>query len=139
MDAVSIPGPTEPSRRDGLWQHTCFEVFVKTFNELSYIEVNLSPSGEWAAYRFSNYRESMRDLAIDSPPVMTRIETGLLSVSATLRLGNNIARTANWDIAISAVIEARDGTKSYWALAHPEGKADFHHPDSFVLQLPGPA
>lgn len=41
-----------------------------------------------------------------------------------------------WEIAVSAVIEEADGAKSYWALAHPSDKPDFHHPDSFVLELP---
>jgi hypothetical protein len=39
-------------------------------------------------------------------------------------------------LGLSAVIEATDGTISYWALAHPSDKPDFHHPDSFVLELP---
>ena len=39
-------------------------------------------------------------------------------------------------LALSAVIEAEDGQKSYWALAHPSDKPDFHHPQSFVLELP---
>ena len=38
-------------------------------------------------------------------------------------------------LALSAVIEELDGTKSYWALAHPPGKPDFHHPDCFALTL----
>jgi len=37
--------------------------------------------------------------------------------------------------ALSAVIESADGTRSYWALAHPSDKPDFHHPDSFLLDL----
>ncbi|QLQ12045.1 MAG: hypothetical protein HZY74_00360 [Brevundimonas sp.] len=39
-------------------------------------------------------------------------------------------------IGLTAVIEDTDGTISYWALAHPSDKPDFHHPDSFVLELP---
>ncbi len=42
-------------------------------------------------------------------------------------------------LGLSAVIEETDGTKSYWALAHPaEGPPDFHHPDCFALTLPAP-
>lgn len=41
-----------------------------------------------------------------------------------------------WEASLSAVIEEADGTISYWALAHPSDKPDFHHPDSFVLDLP---
>ncbi|HEY0337828.1 MAG TPA: hypothetical protein VGC70_10865, partial [Burkholderiales bacterium] len=38
-------------------------------------------------------------------------------------------------LAVSAVIEARDGSLSYWALKHPPGKPDFHCSDAFVLGL----
>ena len=40
-----------------------------------------------------------------------------------------------WRLGLSAVIEALNGEKSYWALAHPPEKPDFHHPDSFTLDL----
>jgi hypothetical protein len=33
------------------------------------------------------------------------------------------------------VVEEKDGLLSYWALNHPPGKPDFHHPDAFVLEL----
>ena len=36
---------------------------------------------------------------------------------------------------MSAVLEAENGTLSHWALKHASGKADFHHPDGFVLEL----
>ena len=39
-------------------------------------------------------------------------------------------------LGLSAVIEETSGRKSYWALAHPPGKADFHHSDCFALELP---
>lgn len=39
-------------------------------------------------------------------------------------------------LGLSAVIEGVDGAISYWALVHPSDKPDFHHPDSFVLDLP---
>ena len=42
------------------------------------------------------------------------------------------------DAAFSAVIEETDGTNSYWALAHPPGKPDFHHPSCFDATLPPP-
>ncbi len=40
-------------------------------------------------------------------------------------------------LALSAVIEETDGRLSYWALAHPAAKPDFHHAEAFVLSLPG--
>lgn len=43
-----------------------------------------------------------------------------------------------WIAGISAVIEEASGRKSYWALAHPPGPPDFHHPDCFTLELAAP-
>jgi hypothetical protein len=40
-----------------------------------------------------------------------------------------------WRLGVAAVIEETSGRKSYWALAHPPGKPDFHHPDSFAHVL----
>ena len=37
---------------------------------------------------------------------------------------------------LSAVLEEKDGTKSYWALAHGGDKPDFHDPGCFVARLP---
>ena len=41
-------------------------------------------------------------------------------------------------IGLSAIIEETDGAKSYWALAHPPGKPDFHHPTCFAATLAPP-
>jgi hypothetical protein len=40
-----------------------------------------------------------------------------------------------WRLGLSAIIEEASGRRSYWALAHPPGKPDFHHPDSFALRV----
>lgn len=42
---------------------------------------------------------------------------------------------AGLSLALAAVVEDEDGALSYWALRHPPGKPDFHHPDAFALQL----
>jgi hypothetical protein len=33
------------------------------------------------------------------------------------------------------VVEDEAGAFAYWALKHPPGKPDFHHPDAFALVL----
>ena len=53
-------------------------------------------------------------------------------------LGATIAVPADieWQLGLSAILEETDGTKSYWALAHPEGdKPDFHDPVCFAARL----
>ena len=53
-------------------------------------------------------------------------------------VGATIAVEADqrWDLGLSAVLEERDGTKSYWSLAHSSEKPDFHMCDCFVGKLP---
>ena len=41
----------------------------------------------------------------------------------------------HWRIALAAVIEDENGGLSYWALRHPPGKPDFHHPNGFALEV----
>lgn len=129
-EAIEWPSKAPAIRTDGLWQHTCFEVFVRTGD--GYVEYNLSPSDAWATYGFSGYREGM------SPADQTIDVHGLdggenyVALEAVIDLPPD----AIGPIGLSAVIEATDGTLSYWALAHPSDKPDFHHPDSFVLELP---
>src|SRR5437867_2105496 len=53
---VVPPIADEPGRRDQLWRSTCVELFVAAPGEAGYLEVNLSPSGDWNVYRFDGYR-----------------------------------------------------------------------------------
>jgi len=58
-----------------------------------------------------------------------------LTFRAELELGalSDLPRGA-WRLGLSAVIEEAGGRKSYWALAHPQGKPDFHHADGFACE-----
>ncbi|HEV2569336.1 GIY-YIG nuclease family protein [Sphingomonas sp.] len=130
IEAVRVPAAAAPARRDNLWQHTCFEVFAQTAG--GYIEFNLSPSTEWAAYGFTGYREGMTELATEAPSIHVDRSEHRLQLTAELVLPAGVTR-----VGLSAVIEELDGSKSYWALRHPPGdKPDFHHPDCFALELP---
>ena len=128
-----IPEQVEPRRRDDLWKTTCFEVFLRALGEDAYREWNFAPSGDWASYEFSGYRKDMRAAEVDSPPYV-RMEDNL----TWWALGASIAVPAdsNWELGLSAVLEEKDGSKSYWALAHPGDKPDFHAPGCFAAQLP---
>lgn len=136
--AVALPREAAAARADGLWQHTCFEAFVRGLQSKGYWEFNLSPSREWAAYRFGAYREGMAlEVAVVDPQIWVQREESELRLYATVGLSGIEALAANedWRLGLSAVIEDKNGDKSYWALAHPAGKPDFHHPDSLVLTL----
>jgi hypothetical protein len=128
-----VPEAAEQQRVDGLWQTTCFEAFFRQAGTTAYREWNFAPSGEWAAYDFSDCRQGMSTPDIAQPPYI-RVEDNL----TWWCLGATIAVDAaeRWELALSAVLEEQDGTKSYWALAHGDGPPDFHNPDCFVARLP---
>ena len=127
-----LPETSEPVRADRLWETTCFEAFVKADEGDAYREWNFAPSGNWAAYDFSSYREGMAEAEIDASPYI-RLEDNFTwwSLGATIAVESDRA----WQLGLSAVLEERDGTKSYWALAHPAEKPDFHHADCFTARL----
>ncbi|RED15516.1 DOMON-like domain-containing protein [Parasphingopyxis lamellibrachiae] len=131
--ALLLPEEKAPVRAGGLWQTTCFELFVQPEGAEQYWELNFSPSFEWAAYRFDRYREGMRALPFRDPEIWisSADKHFFLSIEALPELP-----ASNLRLGASAVIEENDGTKSFWALGHPPGKPDFHHKDCFALQLP---
>ena len=129
---VGLPSTVEQTGfTDELWKHTCLEAFVRLDGE-GYLELNLSPSGDWAVYGFAGYRDGMT--ALDLTPTVFRaaLSDDRYELVAVIDLPAN----ASAAVGIAAVIEDVDGGKSWWALAHAPGKPDFHHPHSFVLELP---
>ena len=93
-----------------------------------------APDGRWACYQFDDYRSLLRSDEL-APWEMT-VERG--DARYILRVEPGIFPDTGSKLGLSAVIEELDGTKSYWALAHPPGKPDFHHPDCFALTLEAP-
>jgi hypothetical protein len=128
-------------RRDELWRHTCFEAFIRAGGESAYYEFNLAMSGDWNAYRLSGYRKGMEPLKEADPPSgdpFWRAPPSAPAFSAVLELERLAALPVHepWHVGLSAVIEERNRRISYWALEHPRGAPDFHHPDCFALELP---
>lgn len=142
LQQLRLPSPRQGQRRDALWRHTCFEVFARARDDAGYVEVNLAPSGDWAAYHFSAYREGMQPIAPFGAPVLECSETATtLDLRTSLSLGELRAGTPQraamtLDVALAAVIEELSGRLSYWALTHPDPRRpDFHHPESFVHEI----
>ena len=137
MGDLRLPPVTMPARTDELWRHTCFEAFVKTLSVDGYSEFNFAPSTQWAAYRFDAYRSGMRPASdVNVPYIKVTSNRSGFELQVTLDGMADLPRDAPWRLGLSAVIEEASGAKSYWALAHPPGKPDFHHADCFVLEVP---
>ncbi|WP_226402251.1 DOMON-like domain-containing protein [Ferribacterium limneticum] len=131
---LRLPAQQPPGAADGLWQHTCCEAFVAE-DGAGYREFNFSPSGQWAVYRFTSYRERDNSFTPEAEPQLSftslangfelraSLPAALLPPGSALQLG------------LTAIIEAADGSKSYWALAHCAAQPDFHVRQSFALTL----
>src|SRR5712692_5311061 len=133
--------PLPPRKSDRLWEHTCCEAFVAIKDQPSYYEFNFSPSGEWAVYAFRAYREAAA-LPIEptAPKIAARSAGDRFELAATIAIDRLLPFRpgARLSVALSAVIEDNRGMLTYWALNHPPGKPDFHHRDSFVLEIEAP-
>ncbi|MFT3735422.1 MAG: DOMON-like domain-containing protein [Rhodocyclaceae bacterium] len=129
------PALAEAGFADGLWQHTCFEAFVGVAGSPRYKEFNLSPSGQWAAYAFADYRQ--RDEAWQAtlaPPFSVQRADDALAIDALIPAAL-LPVGEHFDISLTAVIECADGSLSYWALSHAGERPDFHKRASFTLRL----
>ncbi|MEM6252017.1 MAG: DOMON-like domain-containing protein [Cyanobacteria bacterium P01_D01_bin.156] len=134
LDNLVVPplASTAPSRRDKLWQTTCFEAFIGMPNASHYWEINVAPKGDWNLYRFESYRQGMaREMGCHS------IKSIWQSIPQGYQLVLNIP-TEPWlpsaqplEMGISTILQT-DRT-SHWALVHPGKDPDFHHRDSFTL------
>lgn len=130
--AAQRDGPT-----DGLWRHTCMEVFIKPRVEGPgpYLEFNLAPGGQWAAYRFSGYRAGMAPLTGIRPPHLElRMQSERLLLAAQVEIPAELA-AATLQLGLAAVVENAQRQLGYWALRHAGDRPDFHHPDGFEFEI----
>jgi len=120
VSKLIIPAPAEPGRADNLWRTTCFELFVSG-ESTAYREYNFSPSGQWAAYAFDDYRSGMRNIDAHTETELYQ-EKNELQFSAEIRgeFPNPV------QVGLTAVIEETDGAIRYWSSAFAPGKPDFH-------------
>jgi hypothetical protein len=132
---LRLPPVAVPTRTDELWRHTCFEAFIRPSPGDAYYEFNFAPSTQWAAYRFDGCRSGMRAAAeIAAPCIEVQSDATRYTLQALLAI-DELPDDGRWRLALSAVIEETSGRKSYWALAHPPGRPDFHHADGFAYEL----
>lgn len=131
---VRVPKPGRAQRADGLWRHTCFEMFIAPGGSAAYQEFNFSPSGEWAAYRFTGYREGGAPLECPVPSIAVRASASALELDAAITC---VAR-GPLKVGISAVLEEGEGRLSCWALRHDAARPDFHAAFGFALEIDEP-
>lgn len=137
LQYLLTPEKNTPAMVDGLWEHTCFEAFIAIEGDARYQEFNFSPSGQWASYLFNGYRErrdwhSDHVYAFNVEQTETDLQLNVIIPFTELPLIDN---SKMLQIGLTAVLEAKDGSRSYWALHHPADEPDFHHRAGFVYTI----
>jgi hypothetical protein len=134
---LALPTTDFARRSDGLWQHTCFEAFLRPDASESYHEFNFAPSGDWAAYRFSTRRSDRSLPELPAPLVRFHSARELCDLSADIHISAlpELATARVIDAGMAAVVESLEGGLTWWALSHGAEKPDFHDPATFLLQV----
>ena len=134
------PQPSKPPcRRDGLWQGTCFELFIGEADAKPYAELNVCPSGDWNWYRLQDYRQGLEPQPLSKAPLQRIIPAGKPHARqwrVTLQLELPQAwEQASLRAGITAVLAREDGSVGYWAQHHGGPEPDFHRSDARVVVL----
>lgn len=134
---IIIPEITyNPTRQYDLWNHTCFEFFLRIHNSTKYWEFNLSPAGHWNVFRFPDYRQDIaEEMALAFLPFKVQMQADLLQLDLEVNLKKIISPQQKLEASVTTVIEDRASRLSYWALSHSGKEPDFHHQDSFLIDL----
>ncbi len=132
IQAIEWPQPdSQPRRLDHLWRSTCFECFVGPLNQTRYMEFNVSPSGHWNAYSFTDEREGMIEAVMTSEP---RTSVEVSSEGARVHTQFLVADPPSaCRLGLSAVIRSCAAKTHYFALQHRTPRPDFHSPLNHVV------
>jgi len=137
LEALAIPAPNNPDRADDLWQATCFEMFWAAEAKENYWELNLAPTGNWNVYAFSGYRRGMRrEEGIACPSFDATRGPAHFVLSTHLDLSGLHHGRPPLKVGLCAVLKEKSNRLTYWALAHPGEKPDFHAAAGFAIRLP---
>lgn len=137
--SLNLPSPKEnPSRVEGLYHHTCLEVFLK--RGARYIEWNFGFSGDWCIFLFDDYRKpSLAKTHLDHSLFSIRhISHSESEANFEVRIMLSelgFLGTGETKISFSSILEHSHNQISYWALTHAAKKPDFHEDKSFILIL----
>lgn len=136
LDKIRFPDLTlVESRLDELWKHTCLEAFFAESDDDNspYFEINCSPNGDWNAYAFSSYRQGMRPSESLRVKLVAREGHDREALFRVRVSGDDLKKAHH--LGITAVVEFADGSRSFFALAHPGAQPDFHLRKACLISL----
>ncbi len=138
MDSILLPLCEKGKfRRYDLWDHTCFECFIKDPYEDWYIEFNFAPSKAWNCFYISSYRCNEGEyMAVEEVIIEQKLKSEEYELVAKVHLSQmdvfNFKEKHNFQVGLTAVIENVKGELGYWCLLRRDGEPDFHDPDTFI-------
>lgn len=141
LHKVRLPfGEGRSLRRDRLWTQTCFEFFLAEGAVRSprspYWEFNLSPAGDWNVFSLSGYRQGLKEeTAVAALPFTVCASPNKLQLKISVDLADLIDPLQPLRLGIATVVVLTTGEETFWAIAHCGAEPDFHHSDSFVIEL----
>lgn len=136
LQDVVIPFLARKStRKERLWEHTCFELFASKPDHPEYWEWNLSPSLHWCVYMFDHYRVQGKSLDVRHPELSIDMqEPEVFQMTSKVFLPEFLSQ-GSIRLNVSCVLEHSLGKKTYWALKHTRATPDFHAPEGFIAEL----
>lgn len=133
-DLILPPHTGRQIRKDGLWEETCFECFFRLNEGQEYWEVNLSPSGGWNVYSFSDYRENRREeKRVGILSLECSRDMSAFSLCCALPLYKLIENPGRINIGLSSILLCSQNGRMFYALSHPASKPDFHEKSGWSL------
>jgi len=138
VQEIKLPPQKSPSRKEGLWRETCFEIFMSKSGSSSYAEWNFSPSLEWCLFSFKSYREKLNEVIEENPLIQMKITLkSELEMRVNISASNAVSLTSFFkadpiEILPASILELHDGSFLYYAPRHQGSKPDFHDRACFL-------
>lgn len=119
-----------PKQKDELWTSTCIELFVAQANGKKYMEWNVSPTHDWANYKFNLYRERDNQSEVVIKPTISKtiMSEKTINIEFILQVGELALFLGDkpWEFYPSVILKLKDESFSYWAIQHLSDEPDFH-------------
>jgi len=139
ITTLNLPKPVEfPKRVEGLYHHTCIEVFLKRGKK--YLEWNFAFSGDWCLFLFDGYRTRAKYKIPNESELFSLSHISQSSSEASIKAliyldKLDFLEETESEIGFSAILEHPKSILSYWALTHLGNKPDFHQEKSFIAKI----
>ncbi|MCC2680373.1 MAG: hypothetical protein K0R29_2949 [Pseudobdellovibrio sp.] len=119
------------SRQMGLWQQTCFEVFIQPSGAKKYFEINLTSKKAWNVFSFDDYRMPQPPREVQGAELVSFNMNGT-EIRASFKLPGADLKKIN--ISFCSVVVLKDAGVTYWSVKHADTKPNFHHFGSFITE-----